>query len=43
MSSLTALERQILALVASCKTNKEIAKELRFSEKTIKNYLATIF
>ncbi len=43
LSSLTAVERQVLALVASCKTNKEIAKELRYSEKTVKNYLATIF
>ena len=43
LSSLTAVERQILALVASCKTNKEVATELRFSEKTVKNYLSMIF
>ena len=43
LTNLTPLERQIVAHVANCKTNKEIARELRFSEKTVKNYLAKIF
>ncbi|MGQ0695741.1 MAG: response regulator transcription factor, partial [Nitrospiraceae bacterium] len=33
----------ILPLLAEGKTNKEIAVQLRLSDKTVKNYLANIF
>jgi len=33
----------ILALVAKGKTNKEIAKEIFLSEKTVRNYISSIF
>jgi DNA-binding NarL/FixJ family response regulator len=36
-------ERRILALVVEGKTNKEIAKALGLSDKTIKNYLSNAF
>jgi two-component system response regulator DevR len=41
--SLSPQERRVLALVASGKTNKEIATALELSEKTVKNYLSNIF
>lgn len=40
---LTPQERLILPLLAKGKTNKEIAVELSLSDKTVKNYLASIF
>jgi len=42
-SRLSPQERLILPLLAEGKTNKEIAVQLRLSDKTIKNYLANIF
>ncbi|MGC4095757.1 MAG: response regulator transcription factor [Nitrospira sp.] len=40
---LSPQERLILPLLAEGKTNKEIAVQLRLSDKTVKNYLANIF
>jgi DNA-binding CsgD family transcriptional regulator len=40
---LTAREVQVLRLVASGKTNKAIAKELRLSERTVDRHLSNIF
>jgi two-component system, NarL family, response regulator DevR len=40
---LSPQERRILALVVEGKTNKEIAKTLGLSDKTIKNYLSNAF
>lgn len=41
-SSLSPQEQRLLPLVASGMTNKEIAAQLQLSEKTVKNYLASI-
>jgi DNA-binding NarL/FixJ family response regulator len=43
MQRLSPQERLIMPLLATGKTNKEIAGELHLSDKTIKNYLANIF
>ncbi|OQW66381.1 MAG: hypothetical protein BVN29_07960 [Nitrospira sp. ST-bin5] len=43
LTRLSPQERAILPLLAEGKTNKEIAADLRLSDKTIKNYLANIF
>ena len=43
MARLSPKERLILPLLAEGKTNKEIAAQLRLSDKTVKNYLAHIF
>lgn len=43
LTRLSPQERAILPLLAEGKTNKEIAMDLRLSDKTIKNYLANIF
>ena len=40
---LSPQERRVVALLADGKTNKEIGDQLGLTEKTIKNYLATIF
>ncbi|TKS59373.1 MAG: DNA-binding response regulator [Nitrospira sp.] len=40
---LSPQERLIMPLLAEGKTNKEIAVQLRLSDKTVKNYLANIF
>lgn len=40
---LSPQERLIMPLLAEGKTNKEIAAQLRLSDKTVKNYLANIF
>ncbi|MBH0199306.1 MAG: response regulator transcription factor [Nitrospira sp.] len=40
---LSVQEERVLALVADGKTNKEIAAEMGLSDKTVKNYLATVF
>jgi two-component system, NarL family, response regulator DevR len=40
---LSPQERRILALVVEGKTNKEIAKALELSDKTVKNYLSNAF
>jgi DNA-binding NarL/FixJ family response regulator len=41
--SLSAQEKRVLALVAQGQTNKEIAAALGLSDKTVKNYLSTVF
>ncbi len=43
LSTLSAQERRVLALVAEGKTNKEIAEQMGLSDKTVKNYLSNIF
>ena len=43
LESLSQQEQAVVALVAEGKTNKQIATELRLSDKTVKNYLANIF
>ena len=40
--NLTPREAQILACVARALTNKEIARELQISEKTVKHYMTVI-
>jgi DNA-binding CsgD family transcriptional regulator len=40
---LTARETQVLGLLATGRTNRAIAKELRISEKTVARHLANIF
>jgi len=40
---LSPQERRILALVVEGKTNKEIAKAIGLSDKTVKNYLSNAF
>ena len=42
-ASLSSQEKRVLVLVAEGKTNKEIAAALGLSDKTVKNYLSTIF
>ncbi|MEO8738441.1 MAG: response regulator transcription factor [Casimicrobiaceae bacterium] len=42
-SALAPQERRILALVVEGKTNKEIARALGLSDKTVKNYLSNAF
>ncbi len=41
--SLTQREAEILTLVVKGKRNKEISEELFLSEKTIKNYMSSIY
>lgn len=43
LAQLSPQERLIMPLLAAGKTNKEIALDLRLSDKTVKNYLANIF
>ena len=43
LATLSAQETRVLELVATGKTNKEIAVALSLSEKTVKNYLAHVF
>ncbi len=43
LEKLSAQETKVLALIASGKTNKEAAHALGLSEKTVKNYLSTVF
>jgi two-component system, NarL family, response regulator DevR len=42
-SALSPQEQRILALVVEGRTNKEIAKSLGLSDKTVKNYLSNAF
>ena len=39
---LSGQERRVLALIARGKTNREIACEIKLSEKTVKNYVSSI-
>lgn len=43
MTALSAQEKRVLALVAEGKTNREIARALELSDKTVKNYLSHVF
>lgn len=43
INGLTDKEIEILRYIAAGMSNKEIAHELSYSEKTVKNYLSTIF
>lgn len=43
ITQLSAQEQKVLALVADGKTNREIAKALGLSDKTVKNYLSHVF
>jgi two-component system response regulator DevR len=43
LATLSPQERRVVALLASGLTNKEIGDQLGLTEKTVKNYLATIF
>jgi len=42
LADLTSQERKILLLVAEGKTNKEIARDVFLSDKTVKNYVSSI-
>ena len=42
LADLTVQERKILLLVAEGKTNKEIARDVFLSDKTVKNYVSSI-
>ena len=43
VASLSPQEQRILALIATGQTNKEVAHVMGLAEKTVKNYLSTIF
>jgi DNA-binding NarL/FixJ family response regulator len=43
LSQLSPQERRVVALLAGGMTNKQIGDQLGLTEKTVKNYLATIF
>jgi DNA-binding NarL/FixJ family response regulator len=43
LSQLSPQERKVVAFLADGLTNKEIGDRLNLTEKTVKNYLATIF
>jgi len=43
LASLSPQEKRVLALIAEGCTNKEVAAQLGLSEKTVKNYLSTVF
>lgn len=43
LASLSPQERRVLALIAEGCTNKEVGMKLGLSEKTVKNYLSTVF
>jgi two-component system response regulator DevR len=42
-ASLSPQEKRVLALIAEGCTNKEVGAKLGLSEKTVKNYLSTVF
>jgi two-component system response regulator DevR len=42
-ASLSPQEKRVLALIAEGCTNKEVGTKLGLSEKTVKNYLSTVF
>lgn len=43
LADLSPQEKRVLALIAEGCTNKEVAAQLGLSEKTVKNYLSTVF
>ncbi|MCB1105371.1 MAG: response regulator transcription factor [Opitutaceae bacterium] len=43
LDQLSPQEKRVLALIAEGHTNKEVAQELGLAEKTVKNYLSTVF
>lgn len=43
LDQLSPQEMRVLALIAAGKTNKEAAQALNLAEKTVKNYLSTVF
>jgi two-component system response regulator DevR len=43
LAILSTQERRVVALVAEGMTNKEIAEQLELSDKTVKNYLSSVF
>lgn len=43
LAVLSPQEKRVLALIADGNTNKEVGVKLELSEKTVKNYLSTIF
>jgi two-component system response regulator DevR len=43
LATLSPQERRVLALIAEGCTNKEVGVKLNLSEKTVKNYLSTVF
>ncbi|GAB5560130.1 MAG: response regulator transcription factor [Synoicihabitans sp.] len=43
IGSLSRQESRVLALIADGLTNKEVAVEMGLAEKTVKNYLGTVF
>lgn len=43
LAQLSAQEQKVLALIAEGKTNKEVARALGLSDKTVKNYLSHVF
>ena len=43
LAALSPQEKRVVALLSSGLTNKEIGDQLDLTEKTVKNYLATIF
>ncbi len=43
LATLSPQERRVLALIAEGCTNKEVGLKLGLSEKTVKNYLSTVF
>ena len=43
LASLSPQEKRVLALIAEGLTNKEVAVQLNLSDKTVKNYLSTVF
>lgn len=43
LDALSPQEKRVLALIAAGRTNKEVAAEMGLAEKTVKNYLSTVF
>jgi two-component system, NarL family, response regulator DevR len=43
LAVLSPQEKRVLALIAEGNTNREVGAKLELSEKTVKNYLSTIF
>ena len=41
-NDLTAQEKQVLALIAEGRTNREIATQLYLSEGTVRNYVSSV-